>query len=267
MRQRPAIAISSNVFPAEERRFYKGKALQYSEHAMVRAVADAGGLPFVLVDPTGSPSAVAAPDADELEAYCAAMAARTDALILSGGEDVSPTHYGEAPGAPEWAGNPSRDAFEIAAYRAFIAAGKPILGICRGAQIIAVAEGGRLYQDLATLGPADALTHRSQDLYDQLGHGIALEAGSFLTGGWSGDELYVNSVHHQAVASLPPTLRPLAFAPDGVIEAFERRESGPFVAGVQWHPEWMQDRAGQRAIFKHIVGVAMNHGGDSGVSR
>jgi putative glutamine amidotransferase len=257
MRQRqPFIAITPNILPPADRRFYKGKALQYGEHALARAVTDAGATTAIVTHP----AAVVHRDADApeldlaaLAEYAAVIAERFDGLVLSGGEDIAPDHYGEAPGHPDWAGNPARDAFELALYRAFIEAGKPVLGICRGAQLIGVAEGARLFQDIASLGPAGAVRHRCQDAYDTLGHAVELDTGTFLTQLWQQEPLQINSVHHQALATEPAALRIIARAPDGIPEAFVRAAAGPFVAGVQWHPEWMQHRPSQQQIFRHFI--------------
>jgi putative glutamine amidotransferase len=254
-RRPPLIALTPNALPPEDRRLYKGKPLQYAEHGMARALSEAGATVAVVCAP--GPSPVGAPGPADLIAEVADdIARRFDGLVLSGGEDVDPGAYGEAPARPEWAGNPARDAFEIALYRAFVGRGRPVLGICRGAQLIGVAEGGRLTQDIPTLGPEGALEHRCQDRYDTLEHPVDLDLGNLLSELWGKEPAVVNSVHHQALAETPRTLRALARAPDGVLEAFVRAEAGPLVLGVQWHPEWMPGRASQRAIFERFVSIA-----------
>ncbi len=258
-RRSPLIALTPNALPPEDRRLYKGKPLQYAEHGMARALSNAGGTVAVVCAPGPSPVGQPA-DAARLDALAHDLAGRFDALVLSGGEDVDPGAYGETPARPEWAGNPARDAFELALYRAFVASGRPVLGICRGAQLIGVAEGGRLIQDIPTLGPAahreDALEHRCQERYDGLEHPVELEADTFISNLWGAEAPVVNSVHHQALAAAPSSLRPIAWAPDGVLEAFVRTVAGPLVIGVQWHPEWMQARASQRVLFSRFVEIA-----------
>ncbi|HYR34547.1 MAG TPA: type 1 glutamine amidotransferase [Burkholderiales bacterium] len=166
----------------------------------------------------------------------AADYARTlDGLVLQGGADISPLAYGEQPQKPEWAGDPLRDQYEISLVKAFTAAGKPVLGICRGAQLINVALGGSLHQDI----PA----HRSDD-YDQHAHEVRLELGSGLARlyGETGPRRVV-SIHHQAINRLAPGLKVEARADDGVIEAV-RGTGASYICAVQWHPEFHGGRAG-----------------------
>ena len=166
----------------------------------------------------------------------AADYARTlDGLVLQGGADISPLAYGEQPQKPEWAGDPLRDQYEISLVKAFTAAGKPVLGICRGAQVINVALGGSLHQDI----PA----HRSDD-YDQHAHEVRLELGSGLARlyGETGPRRVV-SIHHQAINRLAPGLKVEARADDGVIEAV-RGTGASYICAVQWHPEFHGGRAG-----------------------
>ena len=158
-----------------------------------------------------------------------------DGLALQGGADISPLAYGEEPLKPEWAGDPMRDRYEIELVRAFTAARKPVLGICRGAQLINVALGGSLHQDI----PA----HRSDD-YDQHTHEVRLEPGSGLARlyGETGPRRVV-SIHHQAINRLASGLQVEARAEDGVIEAV-RGTGASYVCAVQWHPEFHGGRAG-----------------------
>jgi len=158
-----------------------------------------------------------------------------DGLVLQGGADISPLAYGEQPLKPEWAGDPVRDEYEISLVKAFTADGKPVLGICRGAQLVNVALGGSLHQDI----PA----HRSDD-YDQHAHEVRLEPGSGLARlyGETGPRRVV-SIHHQAIKRLAPGLTVEARAEDGVIEAV-RGTGASYICAVQWHPEFHGARAG-----------------------
>lgn len=250
MAQAPLIAISPNALPAEDRRLYKGKPLEYGEAHMAAAVARAGAIPLMVYRAELEPQA--------LDAWADAILQRVDGLVLSGGEDIAPTHYGEVAHDPAWRGNSDRDALELALYRAALAHGKPVLGICRGAQLIAVAEGGSLWQDLPSMRQG-SLTHRSQELYDALAHGLEIDpAVGFLAALFEGEDAHVNSVHHQGVRAEPPSLRVLARAPDGLAEAFVRPDA--WVLGVQWHPEWMQARKSQRLLFERFVDAARHPG-------
>ena len=160
----------------------------------------------------------------------AGYAGSLDGLVLQGGADISPLAYGEQPLQPEWSGDPVRDLFEVDLVQAFVAAGKPVLGICRGAQLINVAFGGSLLQDIAL--------HRS-DEYDKHAHEVRLEPGSGLERLYgSGGKRRVVSIHHQAINRLAPGFAIEARSePDGVVEAI-RRTAGSYVFAVQWHPEF-----------------------------
>lgn len=159
-----------------------------------------------------------------------------DGLILQGGADVSPRAYGEEPQCPAWGGDPVRDAYELELVQEFMAAGKPILGICRGMQLINVALGGSLYQDLPTLKPGD-VPHETGH-YERNVHGVTFTPGGRMAG-WFGAVSggRVASIHHQAVKRLGDGVVVEATAADGVVEALSWAGNS-FVAGVQWHPEF-----------------------------
>jgi putative glutamine amidotransferase len=159
-----------------------------------------------------------------------------DGLILQGGADVSPRAYGEEPLRPEWSGDPVRDAYELELVHEFMEAGKPVLGICRGMQLLNVALGGSLYQDLRTQRP-DTADHESGQ-YDQHVHSVRFSAEGQMRdwfGGMPGGQ--VVSIHHQAVHRLGRDVVAEAESEDGVVEAI-RWNGGSFVCGVQWHPEF-----------------------------
>ena len=196
-----------------------------------RAVAAAGGLPVMipLLD-----------DEDTLRA----LYDRMDALLLPGGVDLDPATYGEAPLPTCGRLDPARDRVELGFARWAIAEGKPLFGLCRGLQIVNVALGGTLYQDIAAQR-SDAIKH---DYFptagyprDHLAHQVTVASGSRLDALVGTAPLRVNSMHHQAVKDLAPGLVPTAVAPDGLIEALEA-SGQQFVLGVQWHPESLIDR-------------------------
>jgi putative glutamine amidotransferase len=193
--------------------------LHYVEDGIAQWLQSRDALLFVL------------PLSDRAADYAGAL----DGLVLQGGADISPLAYGEQPLKPEWAGDALRDGYEIELVRAFSAAAKPVLGICRGAQLINVALGGTLHQDI----PA----HRS-DAYDQHAHEVRLEPGSGLARlyGETGPRRVV-SIHHQAIKRLAPGLVVEARAEDGVIEAV-RGTGASYVCAVQWHPEFHGGRHG-----------------------
>jgi putative glutamine amidotransferase len=220
------IGVSACFFHADDKRpIFTGKTLQYIEQSVAHWVMSQGDL------------AVMIPAPDETQRL-AEYAQWLDGLVLMGGSDVWPGSYGEQALDPRWNGDRIRDAYEMALARAFVAAGKPVFGVCRGLQLLNVAFGGTLLQDIPTLKP-EALTHRDPGLYDQLYHPLQIEPGSRLAQLYDGRlQATVNSVHHQAIKDLAPDLRVEARCPvDGMIEAV--RLQGPaWVAAVQWHPEF-----------------------------
>jgi putative glutamine amidotransferase len=174
------------------------------------------------------------------KATVAAYAAELDALVLMGGSDVCPESYGETALRPEWNGDRIRDDYEIALLNAFMDEHKPVLGVCRGAQVINVAMGGTLWQDLGAQRP-DGIKHDYFPTFgfdrDHLAHEVTLTSGSRLRQLMELDRIPVNSMHHQGIRTLAPTLVAAAVAPDGLIEAAEGPDREHFLMGVQWHPE------------------------------
>lgn len=237
---RPLIGVSCNWMPAEPgRHLYPNKDLQYGEGGLVRAVAAAGALPLLV--PHLEPQL-------DAEALAAELVARLDGVIIAGGTDVDPSFYGEDLKNERWRGQPERDRLEIALIREALRQQRPVLGLCRGHQILNVALGGTLYQDIATLRPG-SLQHRDQEQYDKLGHALQVLPGTRLAEIVGAGEHWINSVHHQAIKDLAPGLRASAHAPDGVIEAVE----GEGCLGCQFHPEWMQETSLGRAIFADFL--------------
>lgn len=225
---RPVVlGLSCGILPPDPTRaLFKGKALHYVEAGLSGALARAGAVPFLLPALT-DPHALAA------------MLAHVDGLVLSGGTDVSPPTYGETAIEPAWAGDPERDAYERVLITAAIARRRPILGVCRGAQILNAALGGDLHQDIGFQVPG-ALRHRDWDSYDANGHRVRIAPGSWLAGIHGAGEFAVNSVHHQAIRRVAPGLRCVAVAPDAITEAVERIDDEQFMVGIQWHPEWQR---------------------------
>ncbi len=159
-----------------------------------------------------------------------------DGLILQGGADISPRSYGEEPERPEWGGDAVRDAYELELLHEFMEARKPVLGICRGMQLINIALGGSLWQDLPTHCPGE-VAHESET-YDHNAHSVTLADKGQLSR-WLGGaaEGRVISIHHQGINRLGRDLVVEASAADGIAEAIRWNGRG-FVFGVQWHPEF-----------------------------
>jgi putative glutamine amidotransferase len=163
-----------------------------------------------------------------------------DGLVLQGGNDVAPQSYGQTPLRPEWAGDIVRDCYEIELVQAFVDAGKPVFGICRGLQLINVMFGGTLFQDIAEQCPG-AWPHRELGRYEHHTHPVVFEPGTRLAQLYPGSgTVTTNSIHHQGIDRLAPGFVVEARCPeDGMVEAI-RREGAGYVAAVQWHPEFHQ---------------------------
>lgn len=162
----------------------------------------------------------------------AEYARRVDAALFTGGVDVHPRHFGQHPRRGLGVVDEVRDAFEMALYHEIRSLGKPVFGICRGVQLLNVLEGGTLHQHLPDVKEA-WVDHAQLASPPALGHEVEVSADSLLAQEHSTQKLFVNSYHHQALAEVAPTLRAVAVAPDGIVEAVE----GEQLLAVQWHPE------------------------------
>lgn len=245
MPRRPMIGIPCGAYPDSWFTPMHGNAMSY-----LRAVEAAGGIPS-LIRLTS--------DAHGLDAHYR----RIDGLLLAGGEDVTPALYGAAPHPKLGPTSLPRDKVEIALARRAVGDRKPILAICRGLQLLNVALGGTLYQDIPSELPG-ALDHGESEAHRnmaRLAHPIALNPDAWLAAQLGANTLMVNTVHHQAISTLAPGLRIVATAPDGVIEAVEGGDPG-LIVGVQCHPEELWEHADQRwaRVFEGFVRVAYNVG-------
>ena len=181
-----------------------------------------------------------------------------DGLLLSGGPDLDPGYYGEEPipelgtTIPEW------DALEMALLRLALKRRMPIFGICRGMQILNVALGGTLYQDMPSQFGANVINHWQMTPKCQFTHDVEVQDDSYLAEITDRQTVEVNSYHHQGIKDLADTLTAAARSADGVIEALETREfSEHWLVGVQWHPEGMCDSgSGHRNLFEAHVCAA-----------
>jgi len=210
----------------------------------MRAVHAVGGTP-IMIPPLMS-------DAD-----WPLLADRVDGLLLSGGEDIAPRHYGQQDEA--WLGgvDAERDASELGLIQAWLAMEKPLLAICRGHQVLNVALGGALFQDIGAYFP-DALDHAYVPArpMEELVHSVQLSPQSRLAQILGGHIFEVNSAHHQAVRTPGTSLVVVGYAPDGIIEAVENPEH-PFCVSVQWHPEAMVKTSGTMwPLFEAFVKAA-----------
>lgn len=185
---------------------------------------------------------------------------RLDGLFLTGGVDVDPSHYGEPKHPNCGHTDPDRDAVEMTLVRWALDDHKPILAVCRGFQVLNVACGGTLFQDVGAQCPA-AIKHDyfptacGTPTRDYLAHDVRVSPRSRLAGYLGNESVPVNSMHHQGIKALAPTLVPSAWAPDGLIEGVEG-PNGHYVVAVQWHPEELTAQDGQRRLFTEFLAAA-----------
>jgi putative glutamine amidotransferase len=186
-------------------------------------------------------------------------------LILTGGEDVDPVHFGAPPHPALGEVHGDRDAFELALVRAAHARRLPTLAICRGVQILNVALGGTLVQDLPSEWP-DVLPHDGPGERDERVHTVRVTAGSRLAAALGNTEAAINSLHHQSVGRVAPGLVAVAHAPDGVVEGVEWQGDDWWMTGVQWHPEELTGtpEAWDRALFAAFAAAVRAHAVSSG---
>jgi gamma-glutamyl-gamma-aminobutyrate hydrolase PuuD len=232
MRRTLRIGVSARIFhPEPGATGLRSKNLQYLEESIAQWVMSRDVLVFMI--PTVNTSGLLHPSNITMRHY----ARHLDGLVLQGGADVSPQTYSESATKPEWGGDRARDVYELELLHEFVEAGKPVLGICRGCQLINVAFGGSLYQDVVTNVP-EALAHVNEE-YDAHRHAIMFPPGSSLGRMFPHEKRpVVNSIHHQAVKDLGRDIAIEAISdPDGIVEAI-RYQRAPFVMGLQWHPEF-----------------------------
>ena len=250
--RRPVIGIPTQTLQAIEGIPPSLPASWVMNQRYFLAVTAAGGVPWMI------------PLLDEDPATLREIYDRLDAVVLPGGVDLDPATYGEAAHPRCGRPDPARDRVELQLARWAIADRKPLLGLCRGIQVLNVALGGTLWQDIEAQIP-DALKH---DYWpsagfgrDYLAHPVELVAGSRLRELLQRERLQVNSMHHQAIRGLSPQLVATALAPDGVVEGIESSAGDRFLIGVQWHPEVFEptDEATRR-LFRELVGAANGYG-------
>ncbi len=212
--------------------------------AYVRSVLAGGGIPIIL------PPAIGAANA-------AWVLPVIDGLLLSGGEDIAPSLYGEEPHPALGEVDAGRDMFELALFAMARQRGLPVLGICRGFQLVNVGLGGTLWQDLPSEHPGP-VNHDPGGARDERSHQVRVADGSAMAQALGTTALSVNSFHHQGVRELAPPLKATGWSDDGLIEAFEQVDEGWIVA-VQWHPEEMvgDPAAPELGLFRSLVAEAV----------
>lgn len=241
---KPAIGITTFI-DVQQRSGYVSVSENYP-----RSVRLAGGLPLMLpIDPVD----------DDIDARLD----RIDGLLLSGGPDLAPYRYGEAPMRQVNKSNSARDEFELRLFRRARERGMPVLGICRGHQLVNVAMGGTLYQDIGAQLPK-AGGHLPEGMpVDEPHHWVRItDRASELYRAFGTDRILTNSFHHQAVKTLAPGLRQTAEAEgDGIVEAFEGADGGAWLMCVQFHPECFTVRFPEFVgMFRLFVEAASRNG-------
>ena len=213
-------------------------------NAYFRAVLDAGGIPLLLPPHL---------DARGLDA----LWARLDGILLTGGGDVDPARFGEARHPTVADVSDARDRLEIEVTERAMHDGRPLLAICRGVQVLNVALGGSLHQDIAT-DVGGAIAHTQTAPRDQPTHPVkVMGEGTRLGATLGAPDIEVNSMHHQALKRLGRGLRDVAWAPDGIIEGIEITDGHALVVGVQWHPEELTAHdPGARNLFRTLIAAA-----------
>lgn len=216
----------------------------YANDAYVNALIQAGAVPLLI------PFAIA-------EADWKSLCCRLDGLLLTGGGDLDPALFNGETHPKVYGVEPARDHLEIGLTRIAVESGLPLLGICRGVQVMNVALGGTLYTHLADQFP-NPLRHDyfTETPRDYLAHRVTVDDQSRLAAILGKTKLEVNSLHHQGLNRLAPSLKPTAWATDGLVEGVEIDEH-PFAVGVQWHPEWLPDSPPMQALFCAFVQAAI----------
>ena len=232
---RPRIGLTTCLFPLKENSNRFGASDNY-----VRAIVRAGGIPLML------PFGIPAEDISSLRSIL-------NGFLMIGGPDINPDLYHGIPHPAVYGVNDDRDGQEVSMLKLAVETRLPILGICRGFQMMNVALGGSLYTDLAAQKP-NALKHNDW-ADDYLAHSVRVEKGSRLSFILGGTDVPVNSMHHQGIKELASGLKTLAFAPDNLIEAVEV-PNHPFALGVQWHPECLPENPAMQSLFSAFIEAA-----------
>lgn len=220
---KPIIGITSNI----------DLTTHTIQNTYIQAVIAGGGIPFVI--PTG------------VEKDVQQITKLLDGLLISGGGDMNPYEFNEEPLPQLGNVTPERDSIELELVRHMLALDKPILGICRGHQVLNVALGGTLYQDIISQSTGPILQHDQKAKREHPSHAVHIEKGTLLESAATSDRIMVNSFHHQALKDIPAPLIVSGKASDGIVEAVESTDHR-FVIGVQWHPEALMENADQVSI-------------------
>jgi putative glutamine amidotransferase len=236
---KPIIGITPGFAgPSQTREFARLSNVLYCDTNYLNSVANEGAIPLILTH-------------SEDPAMVQRLVDSIDGLLLTGGEDVNPLHYSATVAFPEFAVANERDGFEFALLKAMLPADKPVFAICRGHQVVNVALGGTLIQDIPAV--VGSTHHFQSEPPPATVHEVRLEENSRASRALCDRVVRVNSYHHQAVDRLAPGLRAVGWSEEGIIEAVEHI-SHPYLVSVQWHPERLcVDGLPHRNLFRDFV--------------
>jgi putative glutamine amidotransferase len=241
--RRPLVGVTTSITTSRTAGSSSRPERAYVNSVYVSAVQQAGATPLLLP-----------PQLDE--ASRAALLERLEGVLLTGGGDIDPARFGEPAHPTVSEVSAARDRLEIALVGHAIHHDLPILAVCRGLQVLNVALGGSLFQDVGT-DPGTPVAHSQKAPRHVPTHGVKVAPGSRLAGVLGVDALSVNSLHHQAIKALGRGLRAVAAAEDGIVEGAELEDETRFVLGVQWHPEEMvAESEPARQLFRAFVDAA-----------
>lgn len=218
----------------------RGDPVLSINEAYTSAILRAGGIPVVI--PLGLP-----------ESYLEALLPRLDGVVFTGGGDIHPDRYSSKMHPAVDDVDVDRDRVETHLFQQTLQSERPFLGICRGLQLVNVALGGSLYEDILDQHTG-SIKHRYYPDWprDYIAHDVRVETGSRLEKIVGQNSLPVNSLHHQGIRRLAGPLLATAFASDGIVEAVELKDY-PYGLAVQWHPEWLPKHAPMQAIFSDFI--------------
>lgn len=239
--KKPIIGVMGNTYVMPNTMFNNCQR-HYANTAYIEAVERNGGIPVLI------PYSQDTESVNRLIDMC-------DGLLFPGGEDVDPRQYGENPHFKLGEIKPDMDNFLISAVKYAVSINKPLLGICKGMQILNVATGGSLYQDIHSQLEGETFLHMQHaNKYYEV-HSVNIDANSNLYKVFGEEKIYTNSLHHQSVKTTGEILNVVARADDGVVEAIESNDGT--IIGVQWHPEEMSYRYEKmNLLFKDLVARA-----------
>ena len=245
-KRKPVIGIAALVNQSPQDTAFKNYVRHFCGDAFVLKVREADGVPLII------------PYINEFtESMVSDYISSVDSLLLTGGGDIDPTLYGEDK-IPECGKTDILlDKFHIALVKEAIKQKKPVFGICRGCQLINIALHGTMHQDLGI--HKEFRNHFNLETYERTSHKISIKDGTILKGMIPLESTDVNSLHHQAIKKVSPSLIVSAVSEDGVVEAVESKEGDSFILGVQWHPETMVKNKDQmEGLFKSFIEISQS---------